>query len=204
MFTELFLIWQKRERSPRLRVPVFMKDSDAAFLEHAYEFFDQQRRIADKRDDPSAPGKVVILFRQIVGHQIQFVNLYVRKRASATRFFCRTHELTRTFDRDYYTRRPDNLRKIDSGITRPGADIEHAAAHGDTGFLPAIEDHGAPDSMLQTKSRQLLIVRAENIIAFPIHNLSRTCFQPSAHLKETISEIKTQRITAGECRLAGY
>src|SRR6266513_5954759 len=115
-----------------------MKDSDTAFSEYACEFFDHQRRIADKRDDPSAPGKVVILFRQLVGHQIQFVNLYVRKRASATHFFCRAHKLTRTLERDYFTRRLDNLRKIDSGITRPGANIEHATAHGNTGFLPTI------------------------------------------------------------------
>src|SRR5205823_9156471 len=93
-----------------------------------------------------------------------------------TRFFRRTHKLTRTLERDDLTRRPDNLRKIDSGITRPGADIEHAAAYGDTGFLPAMQDRGAPDPMLQTKPRQLLIVRAENIIAFLIHDLSRTCF----------------------------
>src|SRR5436190_23292844 len=96
MFTELFLIWQTREKSPRLIVRVFMKDSDAAFLEHACEFFDQQGRIADKRHDPSAPGKIVIPFRQFVGHQIQFVNLYVRKLARATRFLRRSYKYIRT------------------------------------------------------------------------------------------------------------
>src|SRR6266487_4697202 len=171
MFPEPFLIRKAREKAPRFVVSVLLENSDAAFWHHARKFFEEQRGIVDKRNDPAAPRKIVIPSRQIAGHQIQFVNLYVCKRASATGFFHRTHKLTRTLDRDYFTRRLNNFRKIDSCVAGACSDIQYAAAHSDTGFLPAIQDHGTPDPMLQTKSRQLLIVRAENIIAFLIHDL---------------------------------
>ncbi len=93
------------------------------------------------------------------------MNLHVRERLRATRFLHGAHELAGTLDRDHFAGRSDNFRKIDSRITRPGSDIEHAAALGDAGLLPAFQNHRAPDAMLQSESRQLLIVRPEDVIA---------------------------------------
>jgi len=49
----------------------------AAFWHHPRQLSNQQRRIADEGDNPTAPSEIVIRSRQIVGHQIEFVNFQV-------------------------------------------------------------------------------------------------------------------------------
>jgi len=100
------------------------------------------------------------------------VNAHVRERPHANRFLHRAYELGRTFERDYFSGRRDNFRKIDGCIARASADIEHAAASGDAGLLPAIQNHRPPDSMLQAQSHQFLVVRTKDVIAFRIHDLA--------------------------------
>ena len=50
------------EETPGSIVSVFVKDRDTAFRHRIAEFLDQQRLIADKRQDPAAPGEIVIAF----------------------------------------------------------------------------------------------------------------------------------------------
>jgi hypothetical protein len=67
---KFFLTRDRWKKTPGSIVSVFVKDRDTAFRHYIAEFLDQQRLIADKRQDPAAPGEIVIAFRQIAGHQI--------------------------------------------------------------------------------------------------------------------------------------
>src|SRR5207302_3202120 len=105
----------------------------------------------------------------------------IRKRTRATRFFHRTDELVRALERDHFAGRPDNFRKIDSRITRAGADIEHATANSDASLLPGLQSYWAPDAMLQSESRNLLVVCAENVVALRCHSSNLACLSYQPH-----------------------
>jgi hypothetical protein len=97
------------------------------------------------------------------------VNPDVGERARTARFVHRADKVFRSLDRDHFAGRADDLGKIDSGIARASSDIEHALAHGDTGSLPAIQNHRTPNAMLQSESCQLLVVGAKDVIALHCH-----------------------------------
>jgi len=58
---------------------------------------------------------------------------------------------------------------ISRGVTRPGAEVEDAAADRDSGSLPAIQGDRTPNPMLQPEPGNLLIMGPEDVIAFRGH-----------------------------------
>src|SRR6478736_7286760 len=125
---------------------VFVKNSDAAFWHNVAKFFDQQRLVIDKRDNPAAPGEIVVDLRQITFHQIDFVNLYVCERASTADCLQRANEVLRTFQCYHFTGWSDDLSQINGCVAGTGSGVEHAFANGDAGALPAIQHNRSSDS----------------------------------------------------------
>jgi hypothetical protein len=66
------------------------------------------------------------------------VNFHVRERSRAASCFHCADEVAGAFERDYFTRRPDDLGKIDSCISRASTHIQHAFGNCKAGALPAI------------------------------------------------------------------
>src|SRR5262249_24618468 len=153
---ETFLHWQSRKESPRFVMTVFVKDSDAGFWHNAAKFFDQQRRIINKGDNPAAPDEIVIARRQFILHQIDSVNLHVRERACAACCFHGADEVLRTFQRNHFTGGPDNLSQIYGCVALTRSDVENAFTNGNSGSLPAIQSYRSPDTMLQAEPGSFL------------------------------------------------
>ena len=100
------------------------------------------------------------------------MNLHIFERPRTRGPFHRADEVLGTLKRNDFTGWSDDFRKIESRVPRARADIEDAFAHGDTGFLPAIQNYRAPDAMLQSESCQFLIVSTQNIIAIHANTLN--------------------------------
>src|SRR5262245_20623145 len=131
---------------------VFVKNSDAALWHHAAKFSDQQRLVIDKGHHPAAPREIVVAFRQITLHQIQFVNFDVCQRAGAARCLQRADEVLRTLERYHFTVEPNDLSKINGRVPGTRSDIEHAFANRDARPLPTIQNNRSPDAMLKAES----------------------------------------------------
>jgi hypothetical protein len=97
------------------------------------------------------------------------VNLHVAKVAGAAPLLQRAHEITRALESDDFAHRADDFSQIDGGVTRPGAEVEDAAADRDSGSLPAIQGDRTPNPMLQSEPGNFLIVSPEDVIAFRGH-----------------------------------
>ena len=97
------------------------------------------------------------------------MNLHVAKVAGAAPLLQGAHEITRTLESDDLACRPDDLRQIDCGVTRPGAEVEDPAADRDSGSLPAIQRDRPPNPMLQSEPGNFLIVGPKDVIAFRGH-----------------------------------
>jgi hypothetical protein len=69
-----------------------------------------------------------------------------------TRYFHRTNEVLRTFERYHFTRGPNNLSQINGRVARTSSDIKHAFARREAGALPAIQNNRPPDAMLKAES----------------------------------------------------
>src|SRR5439155_8544818 len=128
VLAETLLHWQWREEPPGFVVPIFMENRQTPFRHDTRQLSNQQGGIVDERHHPSAPREIVISCRQLVAHQIDLVNFHVRERSRATGRFYRADEISGTFERDYFTRRPDNLGKIDSRVTGTRAHGEYTFA----------------------------------------------------------------------------
>src|SRR4029079_19328646 len=131
---------------------VLVKNGDAAFWHNVAKFFDQQRRIIYKGDNPAAPREIVVALRQITFHQIQFVNLHVCERAGAADCFQSANEVLRSFQCYHFTGRSDDLSQIHGRVAGTGSDVEHAFANADASALPAIQNNCSPNAMLKTES----------------------------------------------------
>jgi hypothetical protein len=125
-----------------------MEDRDTSNAHDSPELLHEQPRIGHERGYPAAPGEIVGTFRQTVCHQIELVNLHVAKVAGAAPLLQRAHEITRALESDDLARRADDLSQVHCGVTRPGAEVEDAAADRDSGSLPAIQGDRTPNPML--------------------------------------------------------
>src|SRR6266496_5081658 len=105
---------------------------------HASQLANKQCGIDNEGDHPTAPSEIVISCGQIVSHQIDLVNFHVRERSRAAGYLDCADEVPGTFEHDYFTRRPDDLGKIDSCISRASAHIQHAFGNCKSGASPAI------------------------------------------------------------------
>ena len=84
----------------------------------------------------------------------------------ADRIVDRADKITRALDRDHSSVESNDFGKIDSRVAGTGADIERATPARYTRSLPTIQNYRTPGTMLDSQSLQLLIVRAEDVIAF--------------------------------------
>src|SRR5215472_4731262 len=151
---------------------ILVEDGQASLWHDAAKFLNEQRRIVNERDHPTAPGEIVIVCGQIVGHQIDLVNLNIAERASANHFAKRVHKIPGPLQDDDFTCRPNYVRKIDSGVSRTCADIQNAFARGDASPFPAIEHNRTPHVVLHAESANFLHVRTENVITIRCHEVT--------------------------------
>src|SRR5439155_5721524 len=168
MLAETLLHRQAWKESPSLIMTVLVKDGQASLWHHARQFVNQQRRIADEGDHPSAPGEIVIGCGQIVAHQIDLVNFHIVEQPCTAGCFHGTDKVLRSLEGDYFACRSDNLSEVDSRVTRTGAHVEYAFADCNGCTLPAIQNDRKPDTMLQSEPGYFLFMRAKNIVAIVI------------------------------------
>src|ERR1051326_5670002 len=154
---------------PRLVMTVLVEDGQTPLWHDAAKFLNEQSGIINERDNPTAPGEIVIADWSIIGHQIQLVNLNVRERMGGNDFAKRIYEIAGPFERDDLSGASNNVRKIDSGVSRPCAHVQNAFASGNASPFPAIEHNWMPHGVLQAQPRHFFFVRPKNIIAVRSH-----------------------------------
>jgi hypothetical protein len=97
------------------------------------------------------------------------MRLNVAERMRANPPAKRIYEIAGAFQCDDLARRPNNLRKIDSGVSGTCADIQDAFASGDASPFPTIQHNRTPHVMLHAEPENFFLVRPENVIAIRRH-----------------------------------
>ena len=151
-----------------------MEDRDAARAERRRDLVEQQRRRGDETGHPAAPGGVIAAARQRIAHQVELVIAHVREAVLRTHPAAGRDEARRTLDGDDLARTADDPGEVRGRIAGSRADVQNAPAGRDAGLPPAVLYGRPPDAVLQPEARELLVVRAEEIVAVGRHGAGFT------------------------------
>src|SRR5437879_11493838 len=129
--SEFFQTRALREKTPRPVMAVLVKSCLTSLPRNVRDFFNQELWIGDKTKDPSAPCEIKRPFGQSIIHQVELVNVDIRKRSCLNRALDRFDNITRALDCGDSAGVSNNCRKIDSRIAGPGTAHEHPASNRD-------------------------------------------------------------------------
>src|SRR5260370_36842665 len=109
MVSEFFQTRPLRKKTPRPVMAVLVKNCLRSLPRNVRDFFNQELWIGDKTKAPSAPGEIKRPFGQSIIHQVELVNVDIRKRPCLNWAVNRFDEITRALECESSARVSDNF-----------------------------------------------------------------------------------------------